>query len=394
MLQAVVVTGVHRRRIMAAWRGPTALGRLHPAATDGHAALLSGVQGKEQSEVATPASVDFEALQHIAPAAVQLLALCAFLAPDDIPLELLRGGQRHVPQPLAAAVAQPAAFKKALAALRRYARVERVDDALWVPHGLSVLVYDWLDAAERAVWATAAVTLVNEAVPTESTVVENWSVYARLLPHALAATRHAEACAVAAEATARVLNGIGVYLYRRGQFHEACGVLERAFTIYASALGAEHPATACGGNNLALVYVSQGRYADAEPLMQRAFAIHASLLGAEHRDTATSLMSLGVLYMSQGRYADAEPLLQQAVAISKLRWGRAHPETAVSFNNLAALYEAQGRYQHARPLMQRALMILRATLGDGHPHTQGIQCNLAALLQHLSNDNRDGVGCG
>ncbi len=46
-------------------------------------------------------------------------------------------------------------------------------DALWVPHGLSVLVYDWLDAAERAMWATAAVTLVNEAVPAESTVVEN-----------------------------------------------------------------------------------------------------------------------------------------------------------------------------------------------------------------------------
>ena len=109
--------------------------------------------------MATPASVDFEALQHIAPAAVQLLALCAFLAPDDIPLELLRGGQRHVPQPLAAAVTQPSAFKKALAALRCYARVERVDDALWIPHGLSVLVYDWLDAAERAVWATAAVTL-------------------------------------------------------------------------------------------------------------------------------------------------------------------------------------------------------------------------------------------
>ncbi len=52
-----------------------------------------------------------------------------FLAPDDIPLELLRGGQRHVPQPLAAAVAQPSAFKKALAALRRYAGVARVDDA-------------------------------------------------------------------------------------------------------------------------------------------------------------------------------------------------------------------------------------------------------------------------
>jgi len=117
MLPAVVVTGVHRRRIMAAWRGPTALGRLHAAAPDSHAALLSGVQGKEQSEVATPAPVDFETLQHIAPAAVQLLALCAFFAPDDIPLELLRGGQRHVPQPLAATVAQPFALNKALAAL-------------------------------------------------------------------------------------------------------------------------------------------------------------------------------------------------------------------------------------------------------------------------------------
>ncbi len=131
--------------------------------------------------MAHPASVDFEALQQTAPAAIQLLALCAFLAPDDIPLELLRGGQRHVPQPLAATVALPFALTKALAALRRYARVERVDNALWVPHRLSALVYDWLDEAERAVWATVAVTLVNEAVPAESTVVESWPIYTRLL---------------------------------------------------------------------------------------------------------------------------------------------------------------------------------------------------------------------
>jgi hypothetical protein len=55
--------------------------------------------------VATTWEMAFKQLQQTAPAATELLNLCAFLAPDDIPRALFYGGREHLPEPLAAAIA-------------------------------------------------------------------------------------------------------------------------------------------------------------------------------------------------------------------------------------------------------------------------------------------------
>ena len=62
--------------------------------------------------------------------AVDLLSLCAFLAPEAIPRRLLGEHHSALPENLAAAVAEPLRLNRLVAALRRYSLVEVTGEAL------------------------------------------------------------------------------------------------------------------------------------------------------------------------------------------------------------------------------------------------------------------------
>src|SRR5208282_4008921 len=75
--------------------------------------------------VATVWSVSIGKLQVIEPAAVQLLELCAWLAPEPIPLDLFTGHCDQLPEPLAITAADPVAFNDAVGVLVDYSLARR-----------------------------------------------------------------------------------------------------------------------------------------------------------------------------------------------------------------------------------------------------------------------------
>jgi hypothetical protein len=81
--------------------------------------------------VATTWELAFQQIADASPAGSDLLHLCAFLAPDNIPRELLSSGAEHLPQPLADTVADPLAFDDAVELLRRYSLIEASAGVGW-----------------------------------------------------------------------------------------------------------------------------------------------------------------------------------------------------------------------------------------------------------------------
>jgi TIR domain/NB-ARC domain len=81
-----------------------------------------------QHTVATTWSLALQRLQQADPAAVGLLTLAAFLAPDDLPQTLLAAHDGEAPASLAAVVGDPLALGDAVAALRRHSLVRVVAD--------------------------------------------------------------------------------------------------------------------------------------------------------------------------------------------------------------------------------------------------------------------------
>src|SRR5690606_7613974 len=71
------------------------------------------------STIATTWDISFQKVAEQSPAAADLLNLCAFFAPDDIPLDGMAAGKKFLTEPLASAVVDPLALNDAIATLRR-----------------------------------------------------------------------------------------------------------------------------------------------------------------------------------------------------------------------------------------------------------------------------------
>ncbi len=195
-------------------------------------------------------------------------------------------------------MADPLLFDEAVAALRRYSLVEVRDDALSVHRLVQAVARGRLRKRAREAWAEAAVRMVDDAFPSgdDPSDVRTWPQCARLLPHALAAAGQAEALGVAPEATGRLLNQAGVYLYGRAEFLAARDAFQRALAIDEAAFGPEHPQVAIGVNNLGLVLQDLGDLEGARACLERALRICRESLGEDHPHTVTvrnNLRSLG-----------------------------------------------------------------------------------------------------
>lgn len=374
--------------------------------------------------VATTWLLSFEKVEQANPAAAELLRLCAFLSPDQIPEELVREGAEHWSPLLRAAVTDLFAFNQMIVALLMYSLVKRLSDhkTLSIHRLVQAVQRDQMGSEIQSQWARRVVQAVHTVFPENAEELVSWPRCLRFLDQAQACSSLIEHYQIESMDAAGLLNRTGVYfnahamyalaepLYRRalllreshlGEVHadtaqslnnlaellqaqgisgEAGVLYRRALALYEQHLGGEHPGAAACLNNLAELLRSQGAYTEAEGLYRRALAIYERHLGGEHPRCALCLNNLAGLYKAQGRYAEAEALYLQAVSIREKHLGETHPETAGSLNNLALLFSEQGRYTEAEPLYHRALAIYEHTLGATHPDTASCLNNLALLF--------------
>ncbi len=92
--------------------------------------------------VAAVWEVSFSKVEADSPAAAALLTLCAFLAPDTIPLDAIRDGAAELPEPLKGAAARPVAFNSAVGALLRYSLARRDGEALSIHRLVQAITRD------------------------------------------------------------------------------------------------------------------------------------------------------------------------------------------------------------------------------------------------------------
>jgi tetratricopeptide (TPR) repeat protein len=323
------------------------------------------------------------AFQQLPPEAAALLNLCAFLAPDDIPRELVMEGAEGLPEPLAAASADPLALGEAIATLRRYSLLE-VGGEGWSVHRLvQAVARDRLALRTKKRWAEAAVRLVDSSFPFDSDDVRTWPACARLLPHALAAAGHAEALAVAAEATGRLLNQVGGYVRGRADFQVAKTVHQRALALAEKAYGLDHPTVATRLNNLGIVLRDLGDLAGAREHFQRGLAIDKKAYGPDHPTVATHVNNLGSVLQDLGDLAGARSHFQRGLAIDERAYGPDHPTVANCLNNLGLVLQSLGDLAGARAHFQRALAIDERAYGPDHPTLANRLNNLGGVLRDL-----------
>ena len=176
--------------------------------------------------------------------AADLLNLCTFLAPDEIPLEILGEGAEHIPKPLASTAADRLAMNRAIRALGQYSLIDASGESLSVRRLVQAVVCDRFGEDAEKRWAETAVRLLRAVFPIESEDVRTWNQCSHLLPHAMAVIAHAESQDVASEEMSLILNQTGLYLLGRAEFVEAKAHLEWAAILAEKVYGRGHPEVA------------------------------------------------------------------------------------------------------------------------------------------------------
>jgi tetratricopeptide (TPR) repeat protein len=240
-----------------------------------------------QHTVATTWALALEQVRAQAPAGEELLRLGAFLAPDDLPRPLLSEHADRLPKRLRRAARDQFAFDQTLVALGGYSLLTVTEHTLAVHRLVQAVVRQDLNQKAARSWAGAAVRLVRAAFPRNSADVRTWPVCARLLPHALTVTDHADSLAADPNATAGLLHEAGSYLWERAELAQARQLFERALAIHEAQLGPDHPNTANTLNNLGLVLRDLGDLSAARDRFERALAISEAQRGPDHPNTVT-----------------------------------------------------------------------------------------------------------
>jgi tetratricopeptide (TPR) repeat protein len=327
--------------------------------------------------------VAFDRLADDEPAALDLLTLCAHLAPEPIPLALFTAHTDALPRALAAVVCDPLTLTR-LTRLLRTRSLARVEAATLQLHRLVQAILRTRSASEAAGpgVAGAAVTLLRAAVPPDPwDNPGTWSQWRQLLPHVLTATDASRVLDHAGDDVAWLLNEAAHYLQRRGEPAVSLPLFERALELRRGMLGEQHPDTLISARRLALNLRALGQYELARQLNGYTLVRSRRVLGEEHPDTLTSANNLALDLWALGQYEAARRLVEDILAWRRRVLGEEHPDTLTSASNLAANLRGLGQYEAARRLDEDVLTRRRRVLGEDHPDTLMSARNLASNLR-------------
>ena len=338
-----------------------------------------------EGQVDTTWQLSTDRLAATARAGLELLHLCAFLAPEAIPLDLFTAAPDQLPPALSRAVDDgEAGVQEAAGACYRYSLITRDQTGIRVHRLVQQVVRTRLAGPERRTLINSAVELLASAFPPANVLrdPEHWRRCAQLLPHVLAAVDHAEGTGLESASLAAVLGRAGTYLHvrRRAEYAAARSLLERAVVLCETSVGPDHIEVASILHSLGLVLRDQADLPGARQQLERALAITEARMGPDHVDVGLILESLSRVLRDQGDLAGARAHLERASTILEGAVGPEHPWVGRTLGNLGRVLHDQGDLTGARAQLQRAVTIYETALGPDHPQLAGILLYLGLVL--------------
>jgi tetratricopeptide (TPR) repeat protein len=329
-------------------------------------------------------SVSLDKLRTDEPAAVQLLNLCAWLAPEPIPIDLFSKHASHLSPPLSGLVSDPLSMAEVVAVLVDYSLARRTDEELLL-HRLvqDVTRHRQPDAADllasvlTLLWADLPDWLYGNP--------KSWPRWRQLLPHVLTATGHADRINSTPSAdTAMLLRAAGSFLHVIGRLTDALPLLERALEIDEQIYGRDDPNVAMDLHILGALVIDLQPDPRWVPVLERAIRIHESAYGVEALAVAKDLNVLAQLLDRLDRLPEALSAYERAIKIEKHLLSENDPTLAVPLSNMGATLQRLGRPHDARTVLERALRIYQdAGYGSDHPPLAWTLLALGRVMRDL-----------
>jgi tetratricopeptide (TPR) repeat protein len=341
--------------------------------------------------VAASWQVAFDRIGSDEPAALQLITLLSWLAPEPVPRTLLAAAATVLPAPLSAVAADPLRLAEVVGLLRRHSAIRINDDALILHRVPSALLRERsrVEAATPNTWETITARILRDGVPKDPwDNAPVWAAWRSLLPHVLVVCAPQRDLKFVAGEVSWLLNRAGIYLRTRGELQAALPLFERAYRMDRDRLGVDHSQTLESANDLAAILSQMGEHRRARDLNEDTLARRRHALGDDHADVLVSANNLALDLRRVGEYDRAWKLDKDTFARRRRVLGDDHPDTLDSATNLAIDLRQAGEYQQALELDEDTLARRQRMLGNDHPATLWSASNLALDLREVGEYER------
>ena len=312
-------------------------------------------------------------------AAADLVAVCAFLAPEPVRPEWFTRHATQLPVPLADAAADPVAWRQVLARLGTHALARIDHDELRMHRLTQAIVRDHLPADRSSASRLAAESILAANHPGHKKVPSSWPEWARLLPHLIALSPEAT--------TIQGLRQLAIdaawYLYFRGDWRSSHDLAYRLYRGWHDNLGPNDLCTLAAAQVFATALRKLGRAQAAREMDEDTFTRRRQILGENHPHTLISANILAISLQALGETETACQLSEDTLERRRKVLGQDDPNTLISAGNLAGMLRQLGHTEAARRLDEDTLARRRRVLGHDHPDTLTSANNLAAILRLL-----------
>ncbi|MFF0741315.1 FxSxx-COOH system tetratricopeptide repeat protein [Streptomyces sp. NPDC004111] len=324
-----------------------------------------------QLPVAAAWNVSLDRLRENQPAALQLLQVCAFFAPEPIDWDLFSAVRGvAAPTALRATLDDPIQLGRAVREIGRYAlaRIDHRKSTIQLHRLVQRVLVQQMNSQERAEMRHCAHEILANADPRNPRRSAEWPRYSSLLPH----VRTSQMADCEDPWVRELVLNEARFLLSRSDYTEALDVADNAAGIWRRGLGDDHEHVLAVDLVRVQVLRWQNRYEEAFDLQSELLERCRRSLGDRHPTTQRAVSLMAVLYRVRGDFFGARSLDRQAFEALRHEFGPDDPTTleaahnyAVSLRLSADRKDLEEAYRVDEDTFQRRVEVL----GDDHMQT-------------------------
>ncbi|MFG2331842.1 FxSxx-COOH system tetratricopeptide repeat protein [Streptomyces sp. NPDC048604] len=335
--------------------------------------------------VAATWNVSIERLKQRSPAAVRLLQLCAFFAPEPIHSNLLYSKEMiDALKPYDPALQEKLVLGKVIREIGRFAlaKVDQVSESIQVHRLVQAVIRAQLSEEEQRDARHAVHRILAGARPEDNEPIDNpdsWPRFNTIWPH----LGPSEARYCIEPETRRLLIDRVRYLWKRGDVRTAYALASDLRDAWREMLGNDDLQYLYLRFHLANILRTQGRFVEARELGEETLIRQRNVLGDSHPHTYMTTSGLAMDLGALGEYSRAMELATEAHEGFSEIFHDSHPRTLAAANNLALNLRMVGQYARAREIDQEVFDRRSEVLGAEHPYTLSSAASLARDLREV-----------
>ncbi|MFD8220336.1 FxSxx-COOH system tetratricopeptide repeat protein [Streptomyces sp. NPDC059697] len=333
-----------------------------------------------QLPVAAAWNVSLDHLETRSPAALRLLQLCSYFAPDPISRSIFSGlGGSRIDPDLDRALNDPMRLARAIREINRYslARVDHRTNSIEMHRLVQAVLIHRMTPEEQKRMRNGAHTLLAAADPKGPNQAANWPRYAELYGHVIASN------AVESDQpwVRELVMNVAKYLWYWGDHRVALEFSEQAWETWQRLFGEEDQQALLMGWWLGFLYLMVGRHEDASRVVESFQAVYARTAPADQEDTREdALVALNLeaaVRRHQGDFLAGAELDEMAYERARRAFGEDDPTTLVTAHNLGVSLRVVGEFQRALELDRHTHAMKTRLFGRDHQQALVTEASVA-----------------